>query len=244
MKSTTIITAHSGCENTEPDSLASIETGIASGAGCIEVDVRPDGNGRLILSHDERSSYDGAVTLQEAFLRIAGTPTAINCDLKVPAVLYPVLDLAEHCQLSPKQLILSGNVSCELLTFDPQIAKRARVFLNVEQILKHLLFGQAKDPIALLYSPWEQLLPLCEELPLSRIREIADIALRLGAAALNMPFHGITPEHISAFRACGLPLSFWTVNEEADLVRFLAYEPANITTLQPKRALRLQNAAE
>ena len=35
-----MITAHSGCEGTPENSLASIEKGIALGADCVEIDVR------------------------------------------------------------------------------------------------------------------------------------------------------------------------------------------------------------
>ena len=102
----TAITAHSGCEGTLRDSFEGIERGIALGAECVEVDVQMDAAGTLRLSHDARADYSGAETLEKAFARIADAGISVNCDLKAPRVIYPVLEMAKRYGLTGGQLDL------------------------------------------------------------------------------------------------------------------------------------------
>ena len=48
-----MITAHSGCDGTPENSLEFLRTALQSEADAVEVDVRKNGEGKLILSHDE-----------------------------------------------------------------------------------------------------------------------------------------------------------------------------------------------
>lgn len=236
----TAITAHSGCDGTERDSFASVERGIALGADCVEVDVRMDAKGGLRLSHDARADYQGAACLEDALKCVAQSGVCVNCDLKQPSVLYPVLDMAERCGLGREQLILSGSVSCDLLAADASVARRAQVYLNIEEMLKLLLSGQIDDLTALFSSPWERLKPQYAALMEERMGWAADVALNLGAAAINLPYYGVTERHIGFFGAKGIGLSLWTVNDEEEMARLLALAPRNITTLKVKDALRLR----
>ncbi|OQP06094.1 hypothetical protein B1691_17245, partial [Geobacillus sp. 47C-IIb] len=49
-----LITAHTGCMNTPPNSIESILEGIKAGADIIEVDVRATKDGVAVLLHDEK----------------------------------------------------------------------------------------------------------------------------------------------------------------------------------------------
>ena len=62
-----MITAHSGCEETEIDSMESIELALEYGADAIEVDVRVDQNKELRISQDEVSpeEYSQELTRQK-----------------------------------------------------------------------------------------------------------------------------------------------------------------------------------
>ena len=85
----TIITAHSGCENTPPNSRAHILAAIASHAEMIEVDVRRDGD-LLYLSHDLPEDVSSCVTLREMFALIAPeTHLEMNLDVKTEGLIPP-----------------------------------------------------------------------------------------------------------------------------------------------------------
>lgn len=239
MESRTLITAHSGCEGTGEDVLRSVYAACEF-ADCAEIDVRLDTDGRLVLSHDRRSVYEGP-DLEEIFCTFAEAEIAFNCDLKEPAALYPVLALADRYKLPQERLILSGSVSCDLLAADPEISRRACVYLNIEQFLKYLLFGQAKNPVEMLTDPWSQLKMLPDDTLDIHLTRCCQTALTLGAAAFNAPFSLMSSARIKAFYDCQMSLSLWTVNTEEDLTRLLAQRPKNITTLQPKLAASLRD---
>ena len=79
-KGKTIITAHSGCEKTPPNSREHILAAIATGAEYIEIDVRYDGE-QLYLSHDELLRYvDAGVMIQSNYGSLAGV---YGTDVKV-----------------------------------------------------------------------------------------------------------------------------------------------------------------
>ncbi len=128
----TIITAHSGAENTENNSLHSVEVLIAGKADALEVDVRKNLQGELILSHDrdESGEYAGAVTLEKVFKLAAMRPCyKINCDLKETDLERDVLAVAEKVGFGG--LIYTGNVSEEIAA-DPVMRKKAELFFNYE----------------------------------------------------------------------------------------------------------------
>lgn len=236
----TAITAHSGCEGTPLDSLDSVDMGISMGADCVEVDVQSDESGVLRLSHDARADYTGTATLESAFERIAGSTMGINCDLKSPRTLYPALALARRFGLNDGRLIFSGSVSCDLLASDPDIARDARIYLNIEEIAKYFCCGQAHDFAGALRKPWSVVESRLDELLEIDIPLICRAAASVGAYAVNAPYAHLTDEHIARFGKCGTRLSLWTVNDESAQSRLLKLNLCNITTTSVRRALDIR----
>ncbi len=109
----TIITAHSGCEATPPNSIGHILASIASGADALEIDVRRRPDGVLYLSHDDafEEAYN-CPTLRRCFeLVYPHPPIIVNCDVKEPNIANEVLSLARECGMATR-LVFTG----ELLT--------------------------------------------------------------------------------------------------------------------------------
>ena len=95
----TVITAHSGCENTPPNSKEHILAAIASGAEMIEVDVRM-ANGELILSHDVPEDPAACVPLREFFELVAPEENLhMNIDVKTEGLIPHVMALAGEYSL-------------------------------------------------------------------------------------------------------------------------------------------------
>ena len=104
----TIITAHSGCEGTEQNSIEHIKAAIASGAEIIEFDVRMVG-GTLVLSHDVPTENEVRPTLREAFSLIAPEENLfMNVDVKTEGLIEPVMALAKEFELC-KRIIFTGQ---------------------------------------------------------------------------------------------------------------------------------------
>lgn len=91
-KGFTIITAHSGCEGTLPNSREHILEAIASGAEMIEVDVRRCGE-LLYLSHDISENPVGCVSLEEFLDEMKPqSRMRINFDVKTEELVPLVME--------------------------------------------------------------------------------------------------------------------------------------------------------
>jgi glycerophosphoryl diester phosphodiesterase len=103
----TIITAHSACEGTPPNSIAHVKAAIASGAEIIEFDVRM-AEGTLILSHDVPENPAECPTLREAFTLIAPEENLfMNVDVKTEGLIPHVMELAKEYGLC-ERIIFTG----------------------------------------------------------------------------------------------------------------------------------------
>ena len=90
----TVITAHSGCEGTAPNSRAHILSAIASGVEMVEVDIR-EREGLLYLAHDEGEDPRACVSFEEFLDLISSVPALrINCDVKTDGLIEPVMAMA------------------------------------------------------------------------------------------------------------------------------------------------------
>ena len=227
-----MITAHSGCDGTPDNSIESIRKGIELGADCVEIDIRMDGQDTLRLTHNELEDYSAAVPLETALRMIAESDVAVNCDLKEERLLYPVLEAAEAVGIPRERLVFSGSVDVAMLRADPSIVKRARIFLNLEQILKYMV----KD--CSLSAPWEEGIAFFDE----HFAEIAELVKLLGVECINPNYKVMTPERIAACQARGIGLSLWTVNDEADQKRLLRVGLVNMTTRNAAGAVKIRNA--
>ncbi len=229
----TMITAHSGCDGTPDNSMESILKGIELGADCVEIDIRMDPQGTLRLTHNELEDYSAAVPLETALRAIAESDVAVNCDLKEERLLYPVLAAAEAAGIPRERLVFSGSVDVALLRVDPTIVRRARIFLNLEQILKHLLMKNF-----LLPPGWQERIILFDK----HFREITRLVKILGVECINPNYKVMTPNRILACHAHGIGLSLWTVNDEADQKYLLRAGLVNMTTRNVAGAMKMRNA--
>ncbi len=224
------ITAHSGCEGTPDNSIASIETGIALGADCVEIDIRMDAQGKLWLTHDQPALFSGLTPLEEAFELIQKSGIAVNCDLKEYGALLPALKLAEQYGIGPDKLIFSGSVDTIQLEENPEIAIRSQIFLNSEELVQDLSNEDIPDRAG-------------QTAFLSANIDMASERLRaLGAVALNAPYKYMPDELIEKLRERNVALSLWTLNSEEALREFMTKDLLNITTRSVSMAVAVRDA--
>lgn len=146
-----LITAHSGCEGTCPNTIESIMAAIRSGADIVEIDVRATKDNIAILAHDESVDHPRygkrllcelayselgrlnppVIRLDEALEIIRSSNRIANLDLKEDAVTIPVLKAIGSNALSD-YVIFSG---CEWKKafFIAEQRKGLRVLLNTEE---------------------------------------------------------------------------------------------------------------
>ena len=88
------ITAHTGCMNTEENSLESIKVGVENGADIIEFDLYFTKTGEPVLSHDEPKGDE--ISLGEAFSYLATLDgVRANVDIKTVDALEKVYPLVK-----------------------------------------------------------------------------------------------------------------------------------------------------
>ena len=122
-----ILTAHSGCENTVPNSQAYIEKAVKSGCDIVELDVRKNEQG-FYLSHDMPSSGTPLLFLEQALKLFEAVPSlCVNFDLK-EEILPSLIEFLEQKNFMHRSFF-SGCVSSE--TFRSLTKAKDRVLYNV-----------------------------------------------------------------------------------------------------------------
>ena len=225
------------------NTLAAFRAGIAAGSDAVECDVHCTREGQLVLMHDADVSRttdgsgsigsmslaelqrlncaaqfgDGAfapqriVTLDE-LLALARGRCAVQIEIKVPqGVPYAGIEarvvdaLHEHGALD----------TAEVISFDPDTLQRVRALES--HLALGLLAARSSLPTSLLSDP----------------AGLADLALACGAGFLSLDRQFILPQHRQATRERGLGLAVWTVNDPAEMKRFVKEGADAITSDRP-----------
>ena len=244
----TLITAHSGCENTEIDGLESIDKALEYGADVVEMDVRVAPNGILRISHNELSAeeYEQKITFRDVIEKILPTSLSLNVDLKEQEGLYPVIREANALGFPRERLLFSGCVSPEQLARDPKLHEKADFFVNVEEVLKIVYFKNSNyfqwDKFGtLMENPWQVIRETGQEIPEEYIDDAVKCYQELPISAANLPKRLLGTPFVASLQEAGIPLSVWTVNEPEIVEQCLDLNVLNITTRQVEQAVRLKN---
>ncbi len=236
------ITAHSGCEGTQDGSMTAILRGIELRADLVEIDVRHVHGLGLALTHNATDDASGLVTLDEAFHVLAKHPSmGVNCDLKESGLAQDVMALASACGVAEGQLAFSGSLAPADLAADPSICSRARVYLNIEQVLCELFRTAAPDTVPLDAEPWDV---VESHMPVDLgvwLDPIIETCLRLRVTALNLPLKPFIQPWLARLGAAGVRSSVWTVNDEKTMRELLSMQwLSNLTTRQVALAMSVR----
>lgn len=242
----TQITAHSGCENTQRDSLDAIAKAVTCQAEAVEMDVRLDGSGTLRVSHNclTDEEYQGKPLFETVLAQVAPTKLRLNCDIKEQAALYRTIDMAYQYGLTKERLIITGCTDPVQLVRDPGIAAATTCFINLEEVIKYAYLpqlwasGRIADFATLMNKPWVFVRDFA--ISDSERRLIWQWISQLKVAGLNLPWVLASDEVISQARQQQIPLSVWTVDKPEEISRLLQGQVANITTLQPASAVSIR----
>ena len=239
------ITAHSGCEGTADGSLEAVLRGIELGADLVEVDVRRVAGLGLMLAHDASTDPAALVTLEAAFREIAKYPAVgVNCDLKQYGLARDVISLAGACGLAEGQLAFSGSLTPRQLRDDPMIARRAKVYLNVEEALCELYREKTPGAAPQGAHPWDVVLGRMGSVE-PWIDPLIEACRSVSIRALNLSPKPFLRRWLNRLGEAGVRLSAWTINEP-DAMRELLRMPwlENLTTRNVALALRVRADVE
>lgn len=239
------ITAHSGCDGTERDSVESIDKAVLFGADIAEIDIRKGPDGNLYVSHDPVTAENmhSKSMVKEAFVRICYAGLSVNCDIKEQGALYDLLYLASAYGLDKNHLILTGCVSPEQVVRDPRMAEQARIYMNLEEIWKMLYFAQYRNGYTeqfaeLMSDPWELLKKY--DIPESWMDEAIRFVKAYHLAGVNLPYRCLCETFVEKLQKTNTPFSVWTVNDAELIERCIRIGSENITTREAEIALAVR----
>lgn len=199
-------TAHTGCMDTEENSIEAIITGAENGAQIVEFDLNFNENNEPILSHDAPTGKE--VTLDEAFKKVSEYDNLkVNVDLKSCAALDKIKIAAIQYEVLDR--IFFTGVNDEFLKDVQKANLGIPYYLNVNVDSK-----KKQD----------------DEYIESLVHKVKDS----GAIGINFNKDNASAKLVEAFHKNNLMVSIWTVDKEKDMKKILCYSPDNITTRNPK----------
>lgn len=205
------VTAHTGCEKTEDNSLESISAAIKAGADITEFDLRFDGDGKAILSHDEGA--ENPVTLDEAFSLVAtDDKLMVNVDVKTADNMKEVYILSEKYGITDR--IFYTGIEEE----------------KVETVKKET----PEIPYYLNFAP--DILKKSDD---EYISSLIELVKEKGAVGLNVNYRRCSKKLVEKFRSEGLKVSVWTANDALSMALCLNMTPDNITTRYPSLLIKV-----
>ena len=210
------ITAHTGCMDTEENTLESIKIGAENGASIVEFDLYFTKDDEPVLAHDE--PVGGEITLDEAFEYISKNPNIkVNVDVKTCDALGKVYPLAVKYGIEDR--IFYTGINEEDVETVKKDSPQVKYYLNVD-----VKASKADD----------------EEYIMSLVEKVKNA----GAVGINFNYKTATKELVDIFHENGLLVSIWTVNDEYNMYKILSFSPDNITTRNPDELSRIVNEIE
>ena len=198
-----MITAHGGALKTGRNTQKYFDTIEAYDVDAIEVDIYKRNN-HLYISHLPKLFYKKAITLEWVFEYIKTHNFRINCDVKWRGLVKPVLEIAKKIGVEEK-IYFTGFVTRE----DLKDLDAGEAYLNAG-------FFKPQKPIVK---------------DLDTIKKTLDSLNNQRVKGININYRYCSDEFLTAAKELNVPLSIFTVDNKADLLRFLSREEiANITT--------------
>jgi glycerophosphoryl diester phosphodiesterase len=233
-----LITAHTGCMNTLPNSIQSVLEGLKAGADIIEVDVRATKDGVVVLLHDgvlktpggarrvqdmsfeelnALTKYDEIVRLDEVLPLIKDNHRVINLDVKEDNAIDPMIRTVEKHNMRDYAIITGCEK--ERAAFFKQHYRSYQVLLNASTSL----YEESKGD----YN--------------SFLKETIRDAIATSCCGININYLLCNEEFINYANLRCLPVLVWTVDDFYQMKKFLDIGVHSITSKEVKTLVGLRD---
>ena len=225
----TLVIAHRGASGHRPENtLPAYELAVEQGADMIEIDHHRTRDGAIVVTHDEElAGIGGRGEIAQATL---AEVRALDAGAGEPV---PTLDevLDGFATRIPFNLELKRGKQADY----PGLEQASLEAVNQRGLLPRMLFSSFYDPVLArlrALSPEARVaLLISRKFP----QRAVERAKALGAEALNPEDSLVTAELVREAHAAGLAVYVFTVDEEAELRRFLDLGVDGIFTNHPDR---------
>ncbi len=237
-----LVTAHSGCEESLENTVASVISGMEAGADMVEIDIRTSLDGKPVLTHDPWV-YDNTgkrilisetpySVIKQVLESQTGKCTALEDILEVIKDQNCMLnlDLKDIGSIENINRIITSHRLLDFVVFSGcgtawssvirKTYPKMQVFLNVQRVSDS---G-------------------CNEPSYLHIQDICRNAVELGCCGININYAVCSSTLVEYARKRLLPVSVWTVNNEEEMKQMLHMGVFSITTYFPKKLIQLINA--
>ncbi len=201
------VTAHSGCEHTEDNSMEFLEKAIEIKASVLEVDLTFRSDGTPVLIHKNEAADGEGLLFDEALKYISESSDSVklNLDLKSTAFLPNAVAVVEKYGLRDR--CFYTGVTEDFLDAVKKDGGGLPYFLNL-----NLGFGKRHGKG--LYDA---------------LKKVKDSS----AIGINCNYRSASHSMVGLFHENGLLVSCWTANSKRVMRRLLSVAPDNITTRYP-----------
>ena len=245
-----LITAHTGCEGTAENSLASIITGIEAGADAVEIDVRTTADGVGVLLHDPCIRVSGSGGVPVASLSLAKL-RRVERRLKgtVPEWDEPVALLDDALALVRDYDVMI-NLDVKDGASIPSIVGSVERFKLADQVV---LSGCSRAQAAVITSTHPGLRVLLNSDGVDAAAndgayrrftaQTYHDAVSAGCCGINIDYRICRDSLVCYAHQRFLPVSVWTVNTAEEMRRMAGLGVFAITTYEPRLLLRVLERA-
>ncbi len=251
---TPLITAHAGCEGTEPNSRESIVAAYNSPADIVEVDVRVSTDGVAFLMHDNALalSDNEIIPLDHLSWNEIRNVTQSRQGGEVLSV-EAFCDLIEQLEHDTSQCpSITKRPFFNLDIKDPSALPSTATIVRLHTLEHRVMFSGLDErgialaalcipEMAYFFNADGLLLPdpRQTEQKEARLEEACSLALRHGCKGINLEWTKASEAMVRFIHKRGLFVMLWTVDTEPDMERALGYGPDAITTHYAERLARL-----
>lgn len=150
------------------NTILSIQKALDAGADGVEIDVRPNTKGVLVLSHD-RNIKKTAPHLDEVLAKF-GNKIIINIEVKTHAVGDKLFDLLKKLRIEPNQIIISSFFHSWIIKMKKKYPGYPMALITASEELD-LGHKAKKSGIEYVHAFWERLTPaMTKELKKNNIK--------------------------------------------------------------------------
>ncbi|MCK9548206.1 MAG: glycerophosphodiester phosphodiesterase [Sphaerochaeta sp.] len=234
-----LVTAHSGCEGSKKNSLASVMAGLQANADIVEIDIRSSRDGVPILHHDPSLQGTGEppiVLSDHTYTEIVAYAHRTGVELtSLESVMELVSERDRILNLDMKDTGSVGYIKrlVEVNGLKDSIIISGCGYDRAKEVIDSLvgvqvLLNAYHDPLIVDAGQYTAFVhTLCQQV------------IEVGSCGINIEYTMSSEQLVLHAKKRFIPVSVWTVDDERDMQQMASHGVFSITTHHPRRLRQL-----